>query len=133
MKLYVAVRFKGLENKSEVEEFCKAVKESGFEDFCFVRDVENYQKVFDDPKELWIRAKAEIENCDGLLVDTSDKPSGGRVVEIGIAYALNLPIFEANKKGVTCKPVFKAIATDFFEYEDFNDLTSKLAELHQKR
>jgi hypothetical protein len=31
-----------------------------WQDFCFIRDVENYQKVFDNPKELMKRALEEI-------------------------------------------------------------------------
>ena len=46
MKIYITITFKGEENKDEIEHLCLAVRRGGFEDFCFVRDIENYKKVF---------------------------------------------------------------------------------------
>jgi nucleoside 2-deoxyribosyltransferase len=57
-----------------------------FHDFCFIWDVENYQKVFNDPQELMRRTTEEIQKSDFLLIDLTEKPTG-RAVEAGIAYA----------------------------------------------
>jgi hypothetical protein len=35
----------------------------------FIRDIENYQKIFDNSFNLMKRAKEEIEKCDVLLID----------------------------------------------------------------
>ncbi|MBL8158860.1 hypothetical protein JNJ66_00170 [Candidatus Saccharibacteria bacterium] len=126
MKIYITARFKGTENKPEIEALCAAVKAAGMEDFCFVRDIENYQKTFDDPKELWESARHEIEQCQGLLIDVSDAPSGGRVVEAGIAYGLRLPIFVVAKRGVPYKGLYDGIAVKVIEYDTLADVAAGL-------
>lgn len=68
-KVFITASFENAENKKEIEELCFLVKAAGFIDFCFIRDVENYQKVFDNPKDLMDRALEEIKNCDYLLID----------------------------------------------------------------
>lgn len=88
MKLFITASFKGEENKEEVEKLCSIVKNSGFEDFCFIRDVEGYQKIFSDPKKLMLRSREEIFKSDALLVDLTGKATG-RAFEAGMAYALN--------------------------------------------
>lgn len=126
MKVYVATRFKGEENKAEVEDLCTAVRKAGMTDFCFVRDVENYKKTFDDPKELWQRAYDEINACDAFLIDVSDHPTGGRVVEAGIAYALKKRVFIVVKQGVAYKQLFDGISSIVITYDTSKDITQGL-------
>lgn len=95
-------------------------------DFCFIRDIENYQHTFDDPKELWARAYDEIGACDALLIDTSDHPSGGRLTETGIAYALRKPVIVVKKHGSQHKALFNGIASTIISYADHKDLTRQL-------
>lgn len=52
MRIFITATFKGEEDKTDVEQMCAMVREAGFEDFSFIRDIENYQKIFSDPKEL---------------------------------------------------------------------------------
>ena len=126
MKVYVATRFKGAENKHEVEALCKAVREAGLRVFSFVRDVENYKKTFDDPKQLWAKAYDEIGACDAFLVDVSDNPSGGRLVEAGMAYALGKTVITIKRKGVAHKAVFDGISRTVITYDSYKDLTAQL-------
>lgn len=126
MKVYVATRFKGAENKHEVEALCAAVRAAGLRDFSFVRDVENYEKTFDDPKQLWAKAYDEIGACDAFLVDVSDNPSGGRLVEAGMAYALGKTIITIKRKGVSHKAVFDGISRTVITYDGYKDLTAQL-------
>ena len=131
MKIYIAVRYKGLENKSEIEALCTAVSAAEMEDFCFVRDIEHYQHTFDDPRELWKSIAEEISNRDALLIDVSDSPSGGRVVEAGIAYALGKPIFVVVKKGVVYKGLYDGISSVVIPFETLEDVTKAL-KTHKK-
>lgn len=133
MKVYIAARFKGMENKREIEALCSAVKAAGLTDFSFIRDVEHYKHTFDDPKELWARAYDEIGACDALLIDVSDHPTGGRVVEAGIAYALRKPVIVATKRGVQHKGFFDGISSSVIEYDNMKDLTAKLKKFRQDR
>lgn len=122
VKVYITSRFKGTENKNEISELCSAVAAAGMTDFSFVRDIENFQKTFDDPKELWQRALLEIKKCDALLIDVSDSPSGGRVVEAGIAYALGLPIITICKNGTQHKEFYKGISNIVVSYDSYKDI-----------
>jgi len=128
MKIYVTSRFKGADKES-VEALCQAVGAAGLEDFSFIRDIENYKKVFTDPKELWQRSKEEIKKCDAVLVDVSDSPSGGRVIEVGIAYGLGIPVYVAVKKGLAYKEIYDGVSKAVIEYEELNDITDALKNL----
>ncbi|MFA6463617.1 MAG: nucleoside 2-deoxyribosyltransferase [Candidatus Paceibacterota bacterium] len=108
-----------------IENLCSAVRTAGFEDFSFIRDVEKYQKVFRDPKELMKRAKEEIEKSDALLVDMTDKPTG-RMIEVGIAYALGKKIIVIMKKGTEIKDTTRGIADVVIEYDKISDITLEL-------
>lgn len=123
MKVYVAARFKGSENNSDIEQLCAVVRAAGMDDYCFVREVEK----IDDPKELFERAYHEVAACDAFLIDVSDNPSGGRVVEAGIAFALKKPIVVIVKNDVDYKEVYDGIATRVIRYETYSDISQPLA------
>jgi nucleoside 2-deoxyribosyltransferase len=128
VRVYVPARFKGGSNRGEIEALCAVVRKAGLEDFCFIRDVELYKKTFDDPVELWERARLEITNCDALVIDVSDAPSGGRVVEVGIAFAQEKPIVVLVKEGIPYKGLYDGVAKAVLTYEELEDVTVKLGE-----
>ena len=128
MKVYVTARFKGVENKDEIEALCAAVRAAGMEDFCFVRDIEHYQHTFSDVRELWRQSLACINACDALLIDVSDEPTGGRVVEAGIAYGLGKPVYVIAQIGVAYKGLFDGVSSRVIIYETLDDVTEALAE-----
>ena len=127
MKVCITTRFKGNENKDDIIELCAAVRAAGMEDFSFIRDIEHYQKTFNDPKELWQRAREEVKKCDALLVDISDNPSGGRVLETGMAYALDKPIFVLIKNGLEYKDIYDGVSTVVIKYNTYADVTMALS------
>jgi len=128
MKIYITSRFKGSsDNKAEIEKLCLAVRNAGMEDFHFIRDVEHYQpNFFNSPKELWSAALSYLTECDALLIDISDLPSGGRIVEAGMAYSLNKPIYVIVKNGVAYKDFYNGIATSIIKYDEISDITNQL-------
>lgn len=133
MKVYVAARFKGADNKQEIEALCEAVRAAKLKDFCFIRDVEHYKHTFDDPNELWDRAYDELRACDALLIDVSDYPTGGRLVEAGMAYALRKPVIVTKKRGVKHKGLFDGIAATLIEYSTHDELTRELKKYDDSR
>lgn len=128
MKFYVTARFKGsTENKEEIEKLCQVVREAGHEDFHFIRDVEKYQpNFFKNQKEVWAASKRFLEECDALLVDVTDQPSGGRIVEVGMAFAMNKPIYVIAKKGTPYKDFYAGVAASIFEYGRIEDVAQRL-------
>lgn len=131
MKVFITASFKSGENRGEIEKLCNLVKEAGFEDFCFIRDVENYQKIFDNPKELMKRAKGEIKTCDFLLIDLTDKPTG-RAYEAGIAYAYGKRIITIYKNGTQIKDTTRGISDLLIEYEKIEDIADSLKEYRSR-
>lgn len=127
MKICITTRFSSAsQDRKPVERLCAAVRAAGMEDFCFVRDVERYQHVFDDPRELWQRAKDEILACDALLIDVSDAPTGGRVIEAGMAFGASMPVIVIAKTGTEYKQIFDGIATKIIFYDEYEDITAPL-------
>ena len=131
MKVYITSRFKNsAENKASIEQLCLVVRDAGMEDFNFIRDVEHYEPhFFASQQEVWAAAKKTLEECDALLIDISDNPSGGRVVEAGMAFALGKPICVVMKKGTMRKDFYDGIATGVFEYDDIHDISAWLKSL----
>ena len=128
MKIYITAPFKGGENKEEIERMCTAVRASGFEDFCFIRDIENYQKIFSDAHELMKSAKEEIEKCDALLIDF-DWPATGRMIELGIAYAMGKMIIVITKKGTKIKDTILGVIDKVIEYEELDDIIEPMKKM----
>lgn len=129
MKIFVTIPFET--SKERIEEICSLVRKAGFEDFCFIRDVEHYQEIFDDSRKLMQRAKEEIEKCDALLVDVSKKSGGGRFIEAGIAYSLNKKIIIIAKKGTKIKETVEGISDVIIEYEKILDILPKLKKFRE--
>jgi|TARA_B100002003_G_C14146773_1_gene551434 nucleoside 2-deoxyribosyltransferase len=125
MRIFITATFKEGENKEEIGYLCSLIRESGFQDFCFIRDVENYKKVFDNPKDLMKRAKEEISKSDVLLIDMSNKPTG-RAIEAGIAFDQNKKIISIMKKGTKIKDTTKGISNLIIEYETLSDIVKPL-------
>ena len=128
MKIYITASFKGSDNRKYIEEICSVIKESGFEVFCFVRDVKNDQKAFRNAHELMQRSKKEIEGCNVLLIDY-DGPGHGRMIELGIAYALNKKIVLIAKKGTVVKETVSGVTDRIIEYEKLEDIIKPLSKL----
>lgn len=128
MKVFITASFKEDKNKTEIEQLCRIVKNAGFEDFCFIRDVENYQKVFNDPKELMDRAKIEILRCDILLFDATEK-STGRALEVGIAFANKKRIIVVMKEGTKIKDTLRGVANAVITYNTIEDIQDDLKQI----
>lgn len=131
MKVFITASFQGEKNKKEIEELCSLVASAGFEDFCFIRDIENYQKVFENPKLLMKKVKEEINKCEALLFDATKK-SSGRAIEAGIAFQAGKRIIVILKKGVKAKDSVLGIADEVIIYRGKEDLQRKLLEIRQR-
>ena len=125
MRCYITSSFG--DSKEEIERLCSVVKSAGFEDFSFIRDVETYQKVFDNPKDLMKRSEDEIRKSDALLIDMTDKPTG-RAIEAGMAYSLGKKIIAIMKRGTRIKDTTRGISDVIVEYGVIEDISGGLRE-----
>ena len=126
MKIFITSSFRGSDNKKEIENLCKIVRSAGFEDFCFIRDIEHYKKTFNNPKNLMKRSKEEISMCDALLFDATEK-STGRAIEVGIAYSLGKKIIVIIKEGTEIKDTLRGVADIIISYKEINDISKDLS------
>lgn len=124
-KIYITAHFAGTENKAEIEQLCSLIKEAGYQDFCFIRDVEHYEKMFFDSRLLMQRAMEELNQCDALFLDF-DGPGTGRIVELGMAYALKKKIIIATKKGTVVRDTIRGVADLFIEYGDISEIVAPM-------
>lgn len=129
MKVFITASFKEGKNRKEIEQICSIVRNAGFEDFCFIRDVENYQKVFSNPKELMDRARMEILNCGALLFDATEK-STGRAIEVGIAFANKKKIIVVMKEGTKIKDTLRGVADLVITYKVIGDVQYDLEQIY---
>src|SRR3989344_6271964 len=126
MKIFITSSFG--DSKENIERLCGIVRDAGFEDFSFIRDIEKYQKIFNNPKELMQRAREEIEKSEALLIDMTDKPTG-RAIEAGIAYALGKKVIVIMKRGTQIKDTTRGVADLIIEYDNLEDISIKLAKI----
>lgn len=129
MRVFITSSFG--DSKEEIEKLCSIVKSAGFEDFDFIRDIENYQKIFDNPRDLMKRSEDEIKKSDALLIDMTDKPTG-RAIEAGMAYSLGKKIIVIMKRGIQIKDTTKGIADVVIEYDMIEDISDGLKDFLQK-
>jgi len=75
------------------------------------------------------QAKAELLKCDALLIDVTDAPSGGRVIEAGMAFAHDKMVIVIAKRGTAIGVPIAGIATATIEYDDIDDILEPLRAL----
>lgn len=126
--MYVTSRFKGAaESRDQITALCLVVRNAGFEDFSFIRDVEDFDpNHFGTQTEVWEESLKHLRACDALLIDVSDAPSGGRNVEVGMAYALGIPIYVIVRRGVAHKGFYDGVSQAVIVYDDLVDVTEQL-------
>ncbi len=129
MRVYVTSSFG--DSREEIEHLCSVVKSAGFQDFSFIRDVEKYQKVFDNPKDLMKRSEDEIRKSDAFLIDMTDKPTG-RAIEAGMAYSLGKKIVVIMRQGRAIKDTTRGIADVVIEYDEIEDISPGLKDVLRK-
>lgn len=127
-RIFITASFQEGKNKNEIENLCRLVKLAGFEDFCFIRDVKHYQKIFNNPIDLMKRTKEEIGKSEYLLIDITDKPTG-RAIEAGMAYALNKKVIVIMRNGTKIKDTTKGISRTVIEYNKIDEIVGPLSQV----
>lgn len=130
MKIYITAPFKGKENKEEIEKLCDTIKKTGLEDFCFIRDIEKYELIFDNPNELMKQAITTLSTCDMLLIDSTTKTTTGCTIEAGMAYALGKKIITIAKTWSDIRPTLQGISSIIITYETIEDIIEPIKDYH---
>ncbi|MCX6747148.1 MAG: nucleoside 2-deoxyribosyltransferase [Candidatus Pacearchaeota archaeon] len=127
-KIYVAYKFKEQnteELRKKLEELSKVIEDATiYKTFIFFRDAQNWGKIKMPIKEVVEKACKEIEKCDAILVEATEKANGA-YFEVGYAKALNKKVIIVHKTGTETN-FLDSIADASIEYDDLNDLKEKL-------
>lgn len=132
MRIFITAPFKKGENKDYIEKLCTSVRQSGFEDFCFVRDVEEYGESAQEGVSMIARAKEEVSKSDVLLLDY-DGPATGRMIEVGMAYAMKKKIIVIVKgKDSQIPNTVTGVSDCIIKYEVLEDIIEPMSNLLKK-
>lgn len=132
MKLFLSVPVKKSDDY-DIEKLSKSIHDARLNDYCVIRDYQGDKQVLDDPRHLWSIVRDEIGACDGLLIDVTHAPNDARMVEVGIAYSLRLPVIIVKKQGTEHKPVMDGVSEHVIEYDDYKDLSHQLKQFDTDR
>lgn len=126
MKVYIAYKFKDKDLKKlrkKLEKLSDIVENLGHKTFIFFRDVQKWKKTKMNVKRIFKRAMKEIEKCDIILAECSEK-ARGVYFEIGYAKAKGKKVIVIHKKGTDVNAL-RSAADKVIEYKDFEDLEKK--------
>lgn len=129
MKAYISVSFsrrKSLDR--EITAIVDTLKEHGISSFVFV---DNYQFDLPGERKMMKQAMADIDSCDILIAETSDKAIGIGI-EAGYAKAKNKTIIYLRQKDKEHSTTVSGISDFQVVYHDTEDLKNQLAETISK-
>ena len=122
MKAFLAIKYHADNaNRPRIEGIAAALETCGFETVCIARDVERWGQVQLDPAELMARSLAEIDGCDVVVVDVSEKGVGVGI-EAGYAYARRVPILTIAAQGADVPATLQGISREVFQYRQLGEL-----------
>ncbi len=122
MKAYLAIKYHADNaNRPRIEGISAALETCGFETVCIARDVERWGQVQLDPAELMGRSFAELDKCDVVVVDISEKGVGVGI-EAGYAYARRIPILTIAVPGADVPTTLRGISREVFQYRQLGEL-----------
>lgn len=126
MKAYISVSFKNRKLlSSEIDTIIKVLTENSIDALVFV---DKYRFNISQEKEMMLKAFEEIDNCDILIAETSEKGIGIGV-EVGYAKGKGKTVIYLRQKD-TEHSTTVAGSSDFqIIYSDSNDLRMQLLEI----
>jgi nucleoside 2-deoxyribosyltransferase len=120
MKAYLAIKFKeDFSNKETIENISNVFEKAGIESVAMALDGES------SPKELMEKTFKEIDSCDLMIIEFSEK-GVGLGIEAGYAFARQKPIFVIAKEGSDISSTLKGISKQVIFYNDPEEIMEKL-------
>ena len=129
MKAFLSIKyFADHRNKNRIQAISSALKQNGIDSVCIARDVEKWGAVTFEPAELMARTFQEIDSCDRVVVDLTEK-GVGIGIEAGYAHAKQIPIITIACQGAHISETLRGISRYVFLYDDFNALARFFGEI----
>ena len=124
MTAYISVSFsKRKLLGEELTSITNTLHEHKIKPFIFV---DNYKFDSTQEREMMQQAMTDIDNCDLLIAEVSDKAIGIGI-EVGYAKAKNKPVIYIRKKEAEHSTTVSGISDFQIFYSDINDLQNQLA------
>lgn len=129
MKAYISVSYRNRKLISkEINAIIDTLNVFKIVPFVFI---DNYLFTAKEEKEMMQQAMADIDNCDLLIAETSDKAIGIGI-EAGYARAKQKPVIYIRQKESEHSTTVSGISDFQIIYEDCNDLQKQLADTLKK-
>lgn len=129
MKAFMSIKhYPGEQSKAKIDSLTSALSKVGIKNYVLIRDYEQYDHVQVDKSTLMQKAFSEMEKCDILIVEFSEK-GVGLGIGAGYAYKLGLPIYVIAKTGSDISTSMSSIATDIIFYDTDEELPEKFKKI----
>jgi len=126
MKIYLSIKYYSDNQNRELIENIYNFIQPAHRVSCIIRDGEKWGEIKFSPQELMKKTFVEIDACDALLVEFSEK-GVGIGIEIGYAHAHKKPIIVIAREGSDISNTVKGVAQKIIFYTSYEDMKSKLA------
>lgn len=131
MKAYLAIKYhQDYRNKEVVDSITSVLENKGYETSCIVRDIENMGIKTSNPQQLMKLAFREIDNCDLVVVELTEK-GVGIGIEAGYAFAKGIPIISIAQRGSDVSETLVGISNSVICYNTLEDIGVVLNKLLQ--
>ncbi len=123
MKVFLSVKYHADQsNRERIEKIANALEQCGCAVTCVVRDVKQWGQIHFEPAELMRRTFIEIDSCDWVAVDLTEKGVGVGI-EAGYAYAKHIPIVTIAPVGSDVSTTLVGISSSVCLYEKWDDVS----------
>ncbi|MBU5425597.1 nucleoside 2-deoxyribosyltransferase [Tissierella pigra] len=128
MKAYIGIKYyEDYRNKEIINKISSALERNGYGTSCIVRDIQNHQVKY-NPQELMKLTFKEIDECDLVVIDLSEK-GVGLGIEAGYAFARNIPIITIADIRADISETLEGISRKVIFYNNIEDIDSLLSKL----
>lgn len=122
MRAYLAIKYHpDHTNRERVEGLSAALAGAGIEARCVARDVEGWGRARFEPAELMRLSFAELDLCDLLVVDLTEKGVGVGI-EAGYAYRAGIPVIATACRGADVSETLRGISAAVLFYTCYTEL-----------
>lgn len=126
MKAYIGIKYyEDFRNRNIIEKISLVLENRGYETSCIVRDTEQWGLVRLEPHELMKATFDEIDSCDIVIIDLSEK-GVGLGIEAGYAFAKGIPIITIAEEASDISTTMQGISRQVITYRDIDEIEKRL-------
>lgn len=129
MKVYIGIKYyEDYRNKETIHKISSALERIGYKISCIIRDIQDNGQNRYSPYELMKLTFNEIDECDLVIIDLSEK-GVGLGIEAGYAFAKGIPVITIAKQGSSISETLEGISEKVFLYDDVEEIKDLFTKL----